>query len=90
MFAKIGIIWSLISPLAAILSSAVFVVPFIRNRLATTSLGIITTIVGFVSSYLQYPLLDAVSIGFTVTGALFTVIGIGSAEPKEKDSENSE
>lgn len=82
-FSKIGFWWGIISPLAAILSSAVFMVPFIKNRKIITAIGIVTATFGFVSSFLKFPILEIFNIILTMLGALLTVVGIGSPEIKK-------
>lgn len=74
--------WCIISPIGILLSAGAYLVPYIRNKIVNVIIGVISTAIGFASKFCSLPLMEPIKIILTVSGALLTVIGIGT--PKDK------
>ena len=77
-FYLIGLYWCAISPIGNLLSIGVFLIPYIKNRKMITIIGAISTAIGFAAKFYTIPYINIIVIPLTITGALLTVIGIGS------------
>jgi energy-coupling factor transporter transmembrane protein EcfT len=76
------------SPIGIILSAGVYLVPYIKNRIVTTTIGVISTAVGFASKFYVIPYISQINSLLTITGALLLVIGIGSTTKEKTNKSN--
>ena len=82
VFYVISLYWCGISPIGVLLSAGVSLVPYIRNKKATTIVGATSATIGFTSKFYSLPFVEEINILLMMAGALLTVIGVGSPIPK--------
>lgn len=83
LFRNLAFWWGIISPLSMILRAPIDKIPLFKNTNLVASIGIIATLIGYASSFVEIPIVQMFDVTITITGALLTAISVGYSKPIE-------